>query len=311
MHRREQSASTPSRGARTIRANKRTTSTKALKARPRAAIIASPDRNTRPAHGARPTTKDGTEEKEMKSTNMKIALIAPAAALLASAGAQAVIVLNNNDTVNLGALMSTESDRKFIIGDKMFTFEYVTSPSFNIQNFDITAKISEGANEYGLHNIAFDLTGPFVDGGVNDQTVQDMNLQYKVEVLPEYFDRGIRLKDCSLSFNGSSGGQGSFARVAETIYETDTGHLLGNLNVYNNFGPPPSTLLQDSIDFRATHPEGYRSLECNKNLKFFANTDGGFASCSFVRQEFSQMPAPGAVALLGIAGITGSRRRRA
>ena len=246
----------------------------------------------------------------MKSIHRNLALIAPVAALLASAGAQAVIVLENNQTVNLGALMATGSDRKFIIADKLFSFEYVTSPSFNIQNFDITAKISESTNQYGLHNIAFDLTGPFVDGGVNDQTVQDMNLQYKVEILPEYYDRGIRLKDCMLAFNGSSGGQGSFARVAESIFDTDTGRLLGNLNVYNNFGPPPSILLQDQIDFMATHPEGYRSLECNKNLKFFANTDGGFASCSFVRQEFSQMPAPGAVALLGIAGITGSRRRR-
>jgi MYXO-CTERM domain-containing protein len=29
-----------------------------------------------------------------------------------------------------------------------------------------------------------------------------------------------------------------------------------------------------------------------------------------VRQEFSQIPAPGALALLGVAGILGARRRR-
>jgi MYXO-CTERM domain-containing protein len=29
-----------------------------------------------------------------------------------------------------------------------------------------------------------------------------------------------------------------------------------------------------------------------------------------VRQEFSQIPAPGAFALLGVAGILGARRRR-
>ena len=246
----------------------------------------------------------------MQQIHRTLALIVPAGVLFLSAAANAVIVLNNNDTVNLGALMATGSDRKFIIGDKLFTFEYVTTPSFNIQQFDITAKIL-ATNSYGLNNIAFDLTGPFVDGGVNDQTVQDMNLQYTVEVVEEAYNRGIRLCDTSLAFNGSSGGIGSFARVAETVFNVDTGQLLGNLNVFNNFGPPPSVQYSEGKDWCKDYgTDGYRAFQCNKNLKFFANTDGGFSSCSFVRQEFSQIPAPGAFALLGIAGILGTRRRR-
>jgi hypothetical protein len=246
----------------------------------------------------------------MQQIHKTLALIIPAGVLFFSAAANAVIVLQNNETVNLGALMATGSDRKFIIGDKIFTFEYVTTPNFNIQNFDVTAKIL-APNQYGLNNIAFDLTGPFVDGGINDQTVQDMNLQYTVEVLPEYYARGIRLCDTGLSFNGSSGGTGSFARVAETVYAVDTGQLLGNMNVFNNFGPPPSIQYSEVRDWcKEFGTDGYRAFQCNKNLKFFANTDGGFASCSFVRQEFSQIPAPGAFALLGVAGILGTRRRR-
>jgi hypothetical protein len=246
----------------------------------------------------------------MQQIHKTLALIIPAGVLFFSAAANAVVVLQNNETVNLGALMATGSDRKFIIGDKMFTFEYVTTPNFNIQNFDVTAKIL-APNQYGLNNIAFDLTGPFVDGGINDQTVQDMNLQYTVEVLPEYYARGIRLCDTGLSFNGSSGGTGSFARVAETVYAVDTGQLLGNMNVFNNFGPPPSIQYSEVRDWcKEFGTDGYRAFQCNKNLKFFANTDGGFASCSFVRQEFSQIPAPGAFALLGVAGILGARRRR-
>ena len=246
----------------------------------------------------------------MQQIHKTLALIIPAGVLFFSAAANAVIVLQNNETVNLGALMATGSDRKFIIGDKMFTFEYVTTPNFNIQNFDVTAKIL-APNQYGLNNIAFDLTGPFVDGGINDQTVQDMNLQYTVEVLPEYYARGIRLCDTGLSFNGSSGGTGSFARVAETVYAVDTGQLLGNMNVFNNFGPPPSIQYSEVRDWcKEFGTDGYRAFQCNKNLKFFANTDGGFASASFVRQEFSQIPAPGAFALLGVAGILGARRRR-
>lgn len=246
----------------------------------------------------------------MQQIHKTLALIIPAGVLFFSAAANAVIVLGNNDTVNLGALMGTGSDRKFIIGDKLFTFEYVTTPSFNIQNFDITAKIL-APNQYGLNNIAFDLTGPFVDGGPNDQTVQDMNLQYTVEVMEEAYNRGIRLCDTSLAFNGSSGGIGSFARVAETVFNVDTGELLGNLNVFNNFGPPPSVQYSEGKDWCKEYgTDGYRAFQCNKNLKFFANTDGGFSSCSFVRQEFSQIPAPGAFALLGVAGVFGVRRRR-
>jgi hypothetical protein len=246
----------------------------------------------------------------MQQIHRTLALIVPAGVLFFSAAANAVIVLQNNQTINLEALMGTGSDRKFIIGDKLFTFEYVTTPNFHIADFDITAKIL-APNQYGLNNIAFDLTGPFVDGGVNDQTVQDMNLQYTVEVVEEAYNRGIRLCDTSLAFNGSSGGIGSFARVAETVFNVDTGQLLGNLNVFNNFGPPPSVLYSDAKDWCVEYgTSGYRAFQCNKNLKFFANTDGGFASCSFVRQEFSQIPAPGAFALLGIAGILGTRRRR-
>jgi hypothetical protein len=48
----------------------------------------------------------------------------------------------------------------------------------------------------------------------------------------------------------------------------------------------------------------------NKDIKFFANAADGIASCSFIRQEFSQVPAPGALALLGVAGMLGARRRR-
>ena len=234
------------------------------------------------------------------------------AMLAMTSASQAVIVLGDGDTVNLGALMGTGSDRKFIVDDKLFTFKYVTTPNFEINNFDITGYISKTTNAYGLHNVGFDLTGPFVDGGPNDQTVQDMNLQYTVEILPEYYERGVRLSNSRLAFNGSAAGTGSFARVAETVFETDTGNLLGNMNVFSNAGPPPTEQMSEIKDWAAIYQNsGYRSFECNKNLKFFANTDGGFAVCSFVRQDFSQIPGPAALSLLGVAGAMAGRRRRA
>ena len=234
------------------------------------------------------------------------------AMLAMTSASQAVIVLGNGDTIGLEALLAAGSDRKFIVDDKLFTMKYVTTPDFNIHDFSITGYISQTTNAYGLHNVGFDLTGPFVDGGPNDQHVQDMNMQYTVEILPEYWERGVRLSNTRLAFNGSASGTGSFARVAETVFETDTGNLLGNMNVFSNAGPPPSEQLSDVKDWAAINQNGgYRSFELNKNLKFFANTDGGFAVCSFVRQDFSQIPGPAALSLLGVAGAMAGRRRRA
>ena len=126
----------------------------------------------------------------------------------------------------------------------------------------------------------------------------------------EYYARGVRLSDTRLAFNGSAAGTGSFARVAETVFDTDTGTLLGNMNVFSNAGPPPSEQLSEEKDWAAINQNGgYRSFELNKNIKMFANTDGGFAVCSFVRQDFSQIPGPGAFALLGFAGAVAGRGR--
>lgn len=234
------------------------------------------------------------------------------AMLAMTSASQAVIVLGNGDSIGLETLLAVGSDRKFIVDDKLFTMKYVTSPDFDIHSFSITGYISQTTNQYGLHNVGFDLTGPFVDGGVNDQHVQDMNMQYTVEILPEYWERGVRLSDTRLAFNGSSAGTGSFARVAETVFATDTGTLLGNMNVFSNAGPPPSEQLSEEKDWAAINQNGgYRSFELNKNIKMFANTSGGFAVCSFVRQDFSQIPGPAALSVLGFAGAMAGRRRRA
>jgi hypothetical protein len=54
---------------------------------------------------------------------------------------------------------------------------------------------------------------------------------------------------------------------------------------------------------------GYRAFEVNKDLKFFASTQNDFATASFVRQEFSQVPSPGVGALVAAACAMARRRR--
>ena len=242
------------------------------------------------------------ETHEMKISLPLTLLVAPIAASIFTTTAQATIVLGNGQVINLATLMSME-DRRVEIGDKVFNFESYTSAFFPSANISLIGFISEATNQYGLHNVGFDLTGGFGDANPGSGQVHEANLQYTVAVQQSFYEQGIRLHDAQLLFNGDAEGLGSYARVDETIIDLDTNTLLGNMFVYNN----ETTKLVDHIEFT----QGYRAFEVNKDLKFLAPLPDGISSCSFVRQEFSQIPTPGAIALLGVSGLVGSRRRRA
>ena len=229
-------------------------------------------------------------------------LVAPIAASIFTTTAQATIVLGNGQVINLATLMSMQ-DRRVEIGDKVFNFESYTSAWFPSETISLIGFISEATNQYGLHNVGFDLTGGFGDANPGSGQIHEANLQYSVAVQQSFYEQGIRLHDAQLLFNGDAEGLGSYARVDETIIDLDTNTLLGNMFVYNN----EFTKLVDHIEFT----QGYRAFEVNKDLKFLAALPDGISSCSFVRQEFSQIPTPGAIALLGVSGLVGSRRRRA
>jgi len=67
------------------------------------------------------------------------------------------------------------------------------------------------------------------------------------------------------------------------------------------------------IDDKIFHFDSFTSsaFEVNKDIKFLAATGQGFATASFIRQEFSQVlaPSPGAVALVALAGVVVRRRQ--
>ena len=242
----------------------------------------------------------------------RIALVPTLAALIAGGSAHAVIVLGNGDSVNLGALMGNGSDRTVIVNDKMFVFESFSSSRFDAGLFSVIGFIAANPNQHGLRNTGFDLTGPFGDGTLGDNLVHELNLQYSVSVLPEWYQRGVRLCDARLTFNGSSGGDGSFSRVDETVWDLDQNRFLGQLATYFNAGNPDDVKLVDMADYCGQNGGmGYRAFEVNKDLKFFAAHDNDFATASFVRQEFSQIPTPGGAAALGLVSAVVTRRRRA
>ena len=235
-----------------------------------------------------------------------VASLALVLALAGSGSASAsVVVLDNGESIVLQDLL--DAGGQFIVEDKLFTIESWRTDVFQSTNISVIGFISQNTNQYGLYSVGFDLVGPFGDGSPGDGIVHEANLQYTVEVLPQYYAQGVRLVDVGLVFNGSAGGPGSFSRVDETIFDLDANSFLDNLSVFYNANTPPDIQYVDEELFSL---QGYRAFEVNKDLKFFSPTEGGFATASFIRQEFSQIPAPGALALLGAAGLAARRRRR-
>jgi hypothetical protein len=231
------------------------------------------------------------------------------ALVLALAGAgsasASVVVLGNGDAIILQDLL--DAGGQFIVEDKLFTIDSWRTDVFLSTNISVIGFVSQNTNQFGLYNVGFDIVGPFGDGEPGNNIVHEANLQYTVEVLPQYYQLGNRLVDVGLVFNGSAGGNGSFSRVDETVFDLDANNFLGNLSVFYTANTPPQIQYQDEAVFSL---QGYRAFEVNKNMKFFSPTVEGFSTASFIRQEFSQIPAPGALALLGAAGLMARRRRR-
>lgn len=238
------------------------------------------------------------------SLRIGLPLAATAIALFAGS-AQAIFVLGNGDHRALTDILNS-NDRKFQVGDKIFTVLTYTSAAIPASAIDIAGFISQNP----LAGIGFDLTGGFGDVP-GDAVFSDINFRYTVEVAPDAYANGFRIVDTGLTFNGSANGTGSFARVDESVLDffgQPGQNLLGTRQVYANAGPPASSSMQDFQLLPGT--AGYRKLEVDKDIQFFAAGPNGSSAASFVRQSFSQIPTPGGSALCGIAGLLLFRRRR-
>ncbi len=229
----------------------------------------------------------------------------PLAALAIAIGAgsaQAIFVLGNGVSRPLTDILNS-SDRKFQVGDKIFTVLTYNSVALPASGVAIQGYIAN----MPLSGIGFDLTGGFGDVP-GDTTISDIVFRYTVEIDPTFYNNGYRLVDTSLVFNGNATGAGSYSRVDESIFNFETGGLLGTRQVYDIAGPPPLTRREDGQNLPGT--AGYRKLEIIKDIQFFAVGPNSTATASFVRQAFSQVPTPGGTALCGIAGLMMLRRRR-
>ncbi len=230
---------------------------------------------------------------------LALAVVSLSACALPASGA---ITLTNGQSVTLDQIL-TSNDRAFIVGDKKFTIVSYTSPTFNAANTSVIGYIANDP----LTGIGFDLAGGFGDLP-GDTLISEFNIRYTVEIIEPFLTQGFRIVDTELSFNGNATGTGSYARVDESVldfFAQPGQNLIGTKRAFDIVGPPRQTQLQDRLVF----PPRVK-LEVIKDVQFFAFGPGSTATASFIRQSFSQIPAPGSMALVAIAGLIATRRRR-
>jgi hypothetical protein len=224
-----------------------------------------------------------------------------AASLLAAVGASpAMAIVDISVPGTTIATVLADPDRQFIVGDKLFTITNYFSVAMPANSIGISPII----NANPLTGIGFRLSGAMNDNNSFDGIATDLALSYSVEVLPAYIREGYRITDSHLAFNGVATLPGSFAGVAETLFDANQNVITQSNVLVQGNGQPP--VYQDNQYFA---PQ--TRINVVKDGQWFA-VPGGVAASSFIDQLFSQtiIPTPGATGLLIAAGLVASRRRR-
>jgi len=216
---------------------------------------------------------------------------------LASASASGQADLGPNG-LGLDVILS-DFNGAFIVDDKLFEIKIFDGTGID------ASQITLAAVDFGLAGVGFDMLGEWVDLP-GDALATGFAMEYCVTVL----NPDLRIVDAHLLFNGLATGDGSFADVNETIVDPITTNLVDELTVFS-LGTTGAGQFEDVWEADPyTFDNGFERLEIIKDFELFANGTGGTAGASFIRQTFSQIPAPGGVMLAGVAGLVAVRRRR-
>lgn len=226
--------------------------------------------------------------------------------------ASAAIVLADGESVSLESIFGDGGDRTVRIGDKEFVFGVFQS-HFAASGITLTARIDDTPNGFGQFDTGFDLGGSFFDVFATDDQPSVLSIGFTVTVVPEAVKNGVLLCDAWMQFDGDASGVGSYAEIVEHLIAPPNGESIGELQVYDIVTPAGDELTRRKHSLEFCGPDGAGALPTlvvEKTATFFAAPGGGVSGATLIEQRFSQIPAPGALALAIPAGLMGRRRRR-
>ena len=193
-----------------------------------------------------------------------------------------------------------------IIGDKRYSnFTYSSSGSAPVRAQDVNVRISNDgdAQRYTLQ-FTFGL-----DAFPGERS--DLVVGYDLDVLSSDF-----INRAGLRFNGSVPSQGpgdAAASVVETVSSRDgsdvaPGAPVRDTEVLDVFNDGPGRLEDSNSDFMALNLT--RALHFTKDIIVSSRPTGGYAAISVVDNIVDQIPEPGMISLVSLAGGAMLLRRR-
>jgi len=229
----------------------------------------------------------------------RFAGVAAAAALLVCAGtasAQGSMFQGTEIDITNGAAVQSLVGNHFVVDDKVFeiTIFQPTGQADSGTDMATVFPVDEGR----LNGVGFEMVGAWIDQPGNGPS--GFFLEYMVTVIdPDWY-----IVDNVLTFNGFAVGDASEATVNETV-EDASGVLIGEKEVFAQAAiPEMDWVLSDRLEF-----DPQKKLIIRKDFLLFSG-EGGLADASFIKQTFSQIPAPSSLALLGAMGLIARGRRR-
>jgi len=198
------------------------------------------------------------------------------------------------------------------IGDKLyhnFTFSQSTPNSPDINARDINVRVSNTGNPQ-----QYTLQFTFGFDAFPGERLNDVVIGYDLDVVGsnDFMNR------VGLRFNGSVPAQGTgaaFAAVNESVSTLDGSDLTSVtggppsdtevLDVFNDGSGPGADTNSDFLPINLT-----RRLRFTKDIIVSSDTNGGYAVISVVDNIVDQVPEPGTLAVIGIAGGAMLLRRR-
>ena len=193
-------------------------------------------------------------------------------------------------------------------GDKRYSnFTFASTGSAPLRPSDVSVRIDNDAPGGQRYNIQFTFG---LDAFPGERT--DLVICYDVDIISgnDFINRA------GLRFNGSVPSQGvgdAAASVVETVQSRDgsdvaPGAPIRDTEVLDVFNDGPGRLEDSNSDFMALNLT--RSLRFCKDIIVSSRPTGGYAVISVVDNIVDQIPEPGVMSLLTIAGGAVLLRRR-